>query len=386
MKTPTKLTHLGRDARKQEGFVNPPVYRGSTVLFDSLEALTHPAPDAYTYGRHSNPTQKALTDLMCELEQGQMCKLAPSGLAAISCALLAFAGAGDHILVSDSVYYPTRAFCDSTLKSLGVKTTYYDPLIGAGIKALITPVTRLIFTESPGTHTFDIQDLTAITEAAAAHDIVVLMDNTWATPLFLTPLSKGVDVSIHSGTKYITGHADALIGLITTNGRAAERLQRCHRSLGLCAGSEEVYAALKGLRTLDVRLQRHQLSALRLATWLETRPEVQQVLHPALSSFRGHQLWKRDFSGSSGLFSIELKPCRQDALARFLDGLQLFGMGWSWGGYESLIVPVDLRAARTVTSPGFSGPLLRLHVGLEDVADLQADLTAAFDRLQEGAG
>jgi len=382
MKDNTRLTHKGRNAKKQNGFVNPPLYRGSTVLFPTLAELRRPS-GPYVYGRHGTPATTAFTDLMLELEGGHICKPTPSGLSAITCAIMAFVSAGDHILVADSVYYPTRHFCDTTLKSMGVATSYYDPLIGGGIEQLITDKTRLIFMESPGSGAFEMQDTPQIIAAAARRELFVLMDNTWATPLYYRPLEHGVDVSIHSGTKYITGHSDAMLGVITANKRAGERLNATYRALGLCPGTEELYAGLKGLRTLGVRLARHQQTALELASWLEARPEVSLVLHPALPGFAGHDIWRRDFSGASGLFSFVLKPCSDKALAAFVDNLELFGMGWSWGGYESLIAPVELKGARTVTKHDYDGPILRIHAGLEDVEDLKADLQAGLQRLAQ---
>ncbi len=381
LKFATKLAHLGSNTEKQAGFVNPPAYRGSTMLFSSLKELRDP-PLGYGYGRSGSPAQTALGDLLCELEQGCYCKLTSCGLLAITGTLLGLVRAGDHILVPDSVFYPTRHFCDLTLKAFGVETTYYDPLAGAGISELIRPQTTVVYTESPGSDTFDIQDIPAIVAVAKAHNLFVVMDNTWATPLFYRPLEHGVDISVHAATKYITGHSDALLGVIIANERGAKKLRVAQSVLGLCPGSEEVFSALKGLRTLEVRMRKHQENALTLATWLETREEVDQVLHPALPSFAGHELWKRDFSGSSGLFSIVLKPCSDEALAAMVDKLKLFGIGWSWGGYESLIVLLNTKGARTVTNWRPAGPLLRIHAGLEDVEDLINDFKAGFERLK----
>lgn len=380
MKTPTKLSHLGRQADKQGGFVNPPVYRGSTMLFSTLAELQDP-PLGYGYGRNGSPAQTELADLMCELEGGSYCKFTSCGLMAITGTLLSLLKAGDHILVADCVFYPTRNFCNTRLEALGIEITYYDPLIGEEINELIRPETTLIYTESPGSDTFDIQDIPAIVKAAKAHDLLVVIDNTWATPLYYRPLEHGVDISIHSATKYITGHSDALLGIVVANERAGKKLKTAQSALGLCSGSEEIFSALKGLRTLDVRMAKHQESALALASWLETRDEVDQVLHPALPSFAGHDLWKRDFDGSSGLFSIILKPCSDEALAAMVDNLQLFGIGWSWGGYESLIVRLNAKGARTASDWQPAGPFLRIHVGLEDIDDLKEDLEQGFARL-----
>jgi cystathionine beta-lyase len=323
----------------------------------------------------------ALQTALAELEGGHATLLTPSGLSAISATLLSFVSSGDDILVSDSVYRPTRRFCENVLKRLGVTTTYYDPLIVGGIAGLLTDKTKLVLTESPGSQTFEVQDIQAIAEAAHKRGAVVIMDNTWATPLYFKPFSHGVDVSVHAATKYIVGHADAMLGAITTNKATRAAVARTHDELGLCPGPEDVYLGLRGLRSLSVRLARHQASGLEMAEWLAGRPEVAQVIHPARPGDPGHALWQRDFTGASGLFSIVLKPCSQKALAAMLDGLTLFGMGYSWGGYESLILPFDPRSYRSATTWQVEGPALRLHIGLEDVEDLKADLDAGFAKL-----
>lgn len=380
----TRLAHSGRDPSCHHGFVNTPIYRGSTVLYPSMACLEANAQD-YSYGRLGTPTVEALQTTLAELEGGDATLLTPSGLSAVSAALLAFASAGDHILVSDSVYRPTRRFCDNVLKRLGVSTSYYDPLIGGDIAKLLTDKTRVVFTESPGSQTFEVQDIPAIAEAAHARGAVVLMDNTWATPLYFKPFAHGVDVSIQAATKYIVGHADAMLGAVTTTKETTSAVARVHDELGLCPGPEDVFLALRGLRSLSVRLERHQKSGLELAEWLAARPEVARVLHPGLASDPGHALWKSDFTGASGLFSIVLKPYGRQALAGMLDDLQLFGMGYSWGGYESLIIPFDPSSYRSATIWQEDGPGLRLHVGLEDIDDLKADLDAGFGRLAAGA-
>lgn len=377
----TEVVHLGRDPFAHHGFVNPPVYRGSTVLYptlESLEAKTQP----YTYGRRGTPTVTALQDALTALAGGAATKLTASGYQAVTTALLGFAEAGDHILVADTVYEPTRQFCDYLLRRLGVETQYYDPLIGAGIAALFRSNTRLVYVESPGSQTFEMQDLPAIAEAAHAKDIWVLADNTWSSPLYCQPLALGADVVIEAGTKYLVGHADALLGFITSNARAAKHIERAAGTLGVCPGSEETFLGLRGLRTLDVRLARHQETGLLLAEWLRARPEVARVLHPGLSSDPGHALWKRDHKGATGLFSIILKPIQKPALAAFLNGLKLFGMGYSWGGYESLVIPFDCTSYRTATRWQPEGPALRFHAGLENVSDLIADLDEGFARLR----
>jgi cysteine-S-conjugate beta-lyase len=379
-KDETRLAHAGRDPSRQHGFVNTPIYRGSTVIFPTVAALEANDQD-FTYGRLGTPTVRALEEAIAEIEGGHRTLLAPSGLSAIAASLLAFVRAGDEVLVVDSVYRPARRFCDNLLKRLDVTPIYYDPLIGEGIGRLITKKTRVVFTESPGSQTFEVQDVPAIVKAAHDAGAVVILDNTWATPLYFKPFAHGVDVSIQAATKYIVGHADAMLGAITASEKVARAVEKSHEDLGLCPGPEDAYLGLRGLRTLSVRLARHQQSALELARWLKSRPEVARVLHPALPSDPGHALWRRDFTGASGLFAIILKPAPPAALAAMLDGLSLFGMGYSWGGFESLILPFDPRDYRTATTWEAEGPALRLHVGLEDVDDLKADLEAGFARL-----
>lgn len=377
----TEVVHSGRDPFAHHGFVNPPVYRGSTVLFPTVEKLNK-RDQEYTYGRRGTPTVRALETAIANIEGGAMTKLAPSGYAAVSLAFLSFVEAGDHLLVADSVYQPTRKLCDFLLKRLGVETTYYDPLIGDGIDALVRPNTRLVYTESPGSQTFELQDVPSISRVATARGLWHLMDNTWASPLYFKPFQHGVDVSIQAATKYIVGHADAMLGAVTANARAAKHLEKGNEALGTCAGSEEVFLGARGLRTLDVRLERHHRSGLEMARWLESRPEVARVLHPGLESHPGHAIWKRDFLGASGLFAIILKPCPPAGVAAMLDHLALFGMGFSWGGFESLIVPFDPTGYRTATRWQAEGQALRVHIGLEDPADLKADLDAGFARLR----
>jgi cystathionine beta-lyase len=376
----TRLAHAGREPARQHGFVNTPIYRGSTVIFPTLASLEADDQD-FSYGRLGTPTVRALEEAIAELEGGHRTLLTPSGLSAVATALIAFVGAGDEMLVSDSVYRPTRRFCDHVLKRLGVKTTYYDPLIGGEIENLITRKTKVVFTESPGSQTFEVQDIPAIAKATHDAGAIVILDNTWATPLYFRPFAHGADVSIQAATKYIVGHADAMLGVITATERASAAVCRAHEDLGLCPGPEDVYLGLRGLRSLGVRLERHQRSGLELARWLAGRPEVARVIHPALPGDPGHALWARDFTGASGLFSIVLKPVPRAKLAAMVDGLSLFGMGYSWGGFESLILPFDPSTYRTATTWRAEGPALRLHVGLEDVEDLKADLEAGFARL-----
>ena len=376
----TQVVHAGRDPFAHHGFVNTPVYRGSTVLFKTIESFENRA-QRYVYGRRGTPTSEALEDVIATLEGGARTVLAPSGAAAIAATLLAFTKAGDHILVADTVYLPTRKICNGALKRFGVETTYYDPTIGAGISALMRPNTTVVFTESPGSLTFEVQDIPAIVAAAHKAGVIVMLDNTWATPLYFKPFAHGVDVSIQAATKYIVGHADAMLGAVTARAQFAKTMVDEIQGLGICAGTEEMYLGLRGMRTLDVRLERHWRAGLEIAAWLEQRPEVSRVLHPALPSHPQHALWQRDFTGASGLFSIVLEPCAKPALAAMVEGLELFGMGASWGGYESLVLPFDASHARSATAWTPEGPTLRLHIGLEDVDDLKADLEAGFARL-----
>ena len=379
-KVATRLAHAGRDPEHFHGFVNTPIYRGSTVLFPTLEALEADDQE-YSYGRLCTPTVKAFQEALAEIEGGYRTLATPSGLSAIVTTLLALLSEGDHVLITDSVYRPTRRFCDQVLTRCGISTTYYHPMVGAELGSLIRDNTKVIFVESPGSQTFEVQDVPAIVAAAHKVGALVVMDNTWATPLYFRPFDHGVDVSIQAATKYIVGHADAMLGAITATEQTYPALARTHEDIGLCPGPEDVYLGLRGLRSLGVRLERHQNSALDIAQWLATRPEVGRVLHPALPSNPGHALWKRDFTGSSGLFSILLNPVPRRAVAAMVDQLRLFGMGYSWGGFESLILPFDPSSYRTATQWRAEGQALRLHIGLEDVADLKADLEEGFARL-----
>jgi cystathionine beta-lyase len=382
----TKLVTAGRDPRSYHGFVNPPVYHASTVLYPNAEDfVAHRA--RYQYGRRGTPTTEALEHALQELE-GPLCAgvaLVPSGLAAISTAFLAVVKSGDHVLVTDSAYGPTRSFCDQVLSRLGVPTTYYDPGIGAGIAALIAPNTRAVYLESPGSLSFEMQDTGAIAKAAHDKGALVLLDNTWATPLYFRPLDHGVDLVIQAGTKYIGGHSDVMLGTISANAATVAALKQTVRLTGLHEAPDDTYLGLRGLRTLGVRLDRHYASGIAVARWLERRPEVLRMLHPALPSHPGHALWKRDFTGASGLFSMVLKPVPQKAHYAFLDTLELFGIGASWGGYESLAIPFDCTPLRTATKWQPGGPTVRFHIGLEAVDDLIADLERGFSALTEAA-
>ncbi|HLZ05173.1 MAG TPA: cystathionine beta-lyase [Bradyrhizobium sp.] len=375
----TRLVTAGRDTKAQKGFVNPPVFHGSTVLYPTAEDL-HAHRSEFQYGRHGTPTTRALQDVLMTLESPQCAGvgLAPSGLAAISTTLLAVAKAGDHILVCDNAYRPTRNFCNGMLARYGVETTYFDPLIGSGIEALFKPNTRAVLVEAPGSQSFEMPDIPAIAGVAHARGALVIDDNTWATPLYHRSLELGVDISMQAGTKYIGGHSDIMFGTISANATAWPIIAENIRLLGVCAGPDDVYLALRGMRTLSVRLAQHYRSGLEMARWLARRPEVLRVLHPALESDPGHAIWKRDFTGASGLFSIVLQPKPQKAVDAMLDSLKLFGMGFSWGGFESLAIPFDCSEYRTATKWAPGGPTLRLHIGLENLDDLKADLDRGF--------
>jgi cystathionine beta-lyase len=375
----TVAVHAGRMSREHFGVVNTPVYRASTILYDNFAALdTADAP--FIYGRLGTPSSKSLEDVINALEGAAHSVLCPSGLNAITTAVLSVCSAGDHLLMTDSCYEPTRSFCDRTLHRWGIDTTYYDPLIGAGIAHLFRPNTRAVFCESPGSLTFEVQDVPAIASVAHEHATSVLLDNTWATPLLFDAFAHGVDLSIQAATKYVGGHADVMLGYVGANDTHAKRLRDTHHNLGLYASGDDCFLALRGLRTLAVRLARHQETALTLARWLKGRPEVARVLHPAMADDPGHAIWARDFKGSSGLFGVVLKTVSHDGVAAFFDGLVLFGRGYSWGGYESLIVPAHIhRTAKTYCA---DGPVLRIHAGLENPDDLLAELEAAFVRLR----
>jgi len=383
----TLLAHSGGDPVDRQGAVNPPVYRASTFLFPTVAdwegSRVHERRfDVIRYGQLATPTTLAFEEAMAALEGGYRSMLVPSGLAAVTVALQGLVKAGDHILVADTAYVPTRIFCDRVLKRFGVETTYYDPLIGETIDTLFRANTRLVFLESPGSMTFEIQDVPAIANAARARGILTLLDNSWATPYLFPAFAHGVDVSILAATKYIGGHSDVMMGTITTTEALYDRVRSEVAELGLCVSSDDAYLALRGLRTLSVRLERHQRNATRVAEWLSARPEVARVTYPVLPNAPGHALWKRDFRGASGLFGVELRPVAKPAVDAFLNSLELFGMGASFGGFESLAVPMDPRPYRTATRWAHHGPLIRLHVGLEDPNDLIADLARGFERMK----
>ncbi|MCA0424434.1 MAG: cystathionine beta-lyase [Proteobacteria bacterium] len=373
----TRIVANGRNPDESFGFVSTPPYRGSTVLYPDADAcLSH--RNRYTYGRRGNPTMEALTSLWSELEGAAGTVVCPSGASACAVALLSVLGAGDHLLVTDSVYRPTRDFCDRVLARYGVTTTYFDPQIGAGISALFQPNTKAVFTESPGSLTFEMQDIPAIAAAAKAHGAVTLMDNTWATPLCFRPLDHGVDISINAATKYPSGHSDLLAGLVAANADTFPRVLKTHGDFGIYLGPDDVFLLLRGLRTMPLRLKEQAASALAIAEWLEKRPDVVSVAHPALPSHPGHALFKRDFSGASSLFGLTVKQMTRAQTVAFLDNAKLFGMGYSWGGFESLIIPVDATEFRTAVPFAPGGSAFRLQIGLEDTTDLITSLEAAF--------
>ncbi len=380
----TRIATSGLDPHGNFGIINPPVYHTSTVLFPTVKDLKKAVSDPFNntyYGRFGTPTSAAFEEAVAEIEGGERAIATSSGLAAITCALTAFLESGDHLLMADTVYEPTRKFCDGILKGFGVETEYYDPLIGGGIADLMRDNTHAVFMESPGSLTFEVQDVPAIAAAARERGVVSILDNTWGTPLFFRPFEHGVDIAIEAATKYISGHADAMLGAIIMKDVHFKRLKTATVALGNSAGPDDCYLGLRGLRTLSVRLARHQETGLTLARWLNKQPEVARMLHPALPDDPGHRLWKRDFIGTSGLFGVELNPVAEGKVEAMLDGFDLFGMGFSWGGFESLALPVEPNRSRSATTWKGKGPLLRIHAGLEDPDDLLADLEAGLKKL-----
>lgn len=384
----TRIVHAGRRKEWTGALVNPPVWRGSTVLYDSVAEMRERQRDThhrFYYGRRGTPTQWSLADALTEMEPGAAGTLLyPSGVAAVTTALMAVLNPGDELLMVDSAYEPTRAFCDGILKRYGITTRYYDPLIGAGIADMLSGRTRAIFLESPGSLTFEVQDIPAITAIARERGIVTLLDNTWATSLFFPAIPNGIDLTILACTKYIVGHSDVMLGSVTANDAHWDALRRATYALGQHVSPDDAWLGSRGLRTLSVRLKQHEANALAIARWLETRPEVARVLHPALESCPGHDLWKRDFAGSSGLFAFVLNGGDDAARTALIDGLELFGIGFSWGGYESLVIPAD--PPRSAVKWVAEGSLVRLQIGLEDAEDLIADLAAGLDRFAEARG
>jgi cysteine-S-conjugate beta-lyase len=384
MKKDTLLTHVGRDPARYDGMVNTPVFRTSTVIHPNLESYEKRPPDGekiVRYGRYGTPTTFALEEAVAAMEGGYRAVAVPSGLAAISSALSAFLKTGDHLLVSDSAYGPNRNFCERQLRPNGIEVEYYDPLIAGGISKLVKPNTKVVFCEAPGSQTFEMQDIPAIAEVAHARGAVVLADTTWGTPYFFRSFEHGVDVSIHAATKYISGHSDVMIGIVVTNERCWLPVRRTVTDYGYSVSPDDCYLALRGFRTIGVRMKQQMANALRVATWLEERSEVKRVIYPALPSDSGHAIWKRDFDGAASLFAVVLQPASERAVAAFVDALKLFGIGSSWGGYESLVSVVHADGYRTATKWNPGGPALRLHIGLEDPEDVIADLERGFTAL-----
>jgi len=379
----TELVTAGRQY-SEHGIVNPGVYHASTILYPDTGTLRS-QNQPFTYGRKGTPTSRALEETVAQLEGGHASRLTPSGLAAVASVMMAFLNTGDHVLVTDSAYRPTRNLCNGLLKRMGIEATFYDPLIGAGISSLMRPNTKLVMTECPGSQTFEVQDIPAIVTAAHAHGALVAADNTWSAGHYFKPFRHGCDISYQAATKYLVGHSDCMMGCITVAEAHWQRFRAAYEEMGLCAGPDDIYLTLRGIRTLDVRLERHMKSALHMAEWLQARDEVAEVLHPGLPGAPGHDIWKRDFTGSSGLFGVVLKTGSEQAVDALLNTLTLFGMGYSWGGFESLAIPCDVTSYRTATTWDREGCLLRLHIGLEDVGDLKKDLENGF-RAMAAAG
>jgi cystathionine beta-lyase len=384
MKDNTKLIAAGRPHRRTAHPVNAPVERASTILFPTYDDYLEGAR-AINYGRLGTSTHRALEEAVTVLEGGFETRLAPSGLAACNASILAFVSAGDHVLIADTVYDPTRKFCERFLKRFGVEATFYDPVADKEtIAALMRPETKVVFAESPGSLTFEVQDLPALADIAHKGDAALIVDNTWAAGYFAKPIALGADVSIQAATKYIVGHADCLVGTITSaNEAAAKKIYMALLQLGSNVSADDAFLALRGMRTLSARLERHQENGLALAKWLAKRGEVERLIHPAIRGCPGHAVWKRDFTGSSGLFSVVLKPVELTALKAFFNALKLFGIGFSWGGYESLAVHVQPQRYRTAVPWEDEGPVVRFHAGLEDIDDLKRDLENAFTAMTQ---
>lgn len=383
----TLLVNAGRSKKWTNGVVNPPIQRASTVVFDSVaeknQATVNRANKTLFYGRRGTHTHFAFQEAMVEIEGGVGCALFPCGAAAIANSILSFVQTGDHILMVDTCYEPTRDFCEKIMKKMGIETTYYPPTIGEGIRALIQPNTKVLFTESPGSITMEVQDIPTLVRVAHEHDIIVMLDNTWAAGVNFSPFEHGVDISIQAATKYIVGHSDVMLGTAIANDKCWDQLREQSYLMGQCVSPDDAYLGLRGLRTLDVRLRQHAQNSLAIAHWLADQPEVDHVRHPALETCPGHEFYQRDFTGGNGLFSFVLKSSDTKATTALLDGMQHFSMGFSWGGFESLILanePKSFDSLRTVAHPHFAGTLIRVHIGLEDVDDLIADLKAGLER------
>ena len=385
----TRLAHGGRRKDWTFGIVNPPVFHASTCIFETLDALDAAIanPDAgLYYGRKGTPTTWALESALQAIEPGSAgVKLMSSGVAAIATAMLTVLESGDHLLMTDNVYEASRRLAGGLLERMGIRTSFFDPMIGADIASLFQPNTRAVWLETPGSLTMEVQDVPAIAKVAKAHGAAVLLDNTWATPLLYPAHEHGVDISMQSLTKYVAGHSDLLMGSLSANTQWWPKLKTTAYQMGQCVGPDDAFLVLRGLRTLGVRLKQHEESALRIAAWLKDQPMVTRLLHPAFDSCPGHKTWQRDFAGSSGLFSIQLEPRPRSHLAAFVNGMKLFPMGFSWGSYESLILPCNIgRHNRTLDSWQDGGPIVRLSIGLETVEDLIADLDAGLARYNHG--
>jgi cysteine-S-conjugate beta-lyase len=382
-KPATQAGHLGRDSARFMGAVNTPVFRATTMLFPTvadLERAVRGEYDGVAYGLHGLPTVTDLQEAIIEIEGGHRAFAVPSGLTATTLPFLALLRAGDHVLVTDAVYGPTRRFCSRHLTRLGIDVSFYDPLAGAAIERDFRANTKLVFTESPGSLTFEVQDIAAIADVAHRRGALVTIDNSWATPFGFRSFDHGVDISVHAATKYIGGHSDVLLGLILANETTTPMLERLWTDMGVTASSDDCFLGLRGLRTLPLRLAQHQGSAVTIAEWLRARPEVREVIYPPLTGSRGHELWRRDFKAGSGLLTVVLQPVAKAKIDAMLDGMRLFSMGWSWGGFESLVIPIYPERTRTATPWDAGGPCLRLAIGLEDPDDLIADLAEGFER------
>jgi cystathionine beta-lyase, bacterial len=382
LKQNTILTHAGRTPAASFGTVNTPVYRASTILFPTLEALDNKEHTKLRYGRRGTPTTHALEDAMCEIEQGDRALITPSGTNALAVILTTYAEPGAHFLIMDNAYAPTRKFCSRLLSKFGVETTFYDPTIGAGIESLIRPETKLIFMEAPGSQTFEVHDIAAIVDVAKRHQIATAIDNTWSGGYFCQPIQLGVDISIQSGTKYLSGHADVMLGTIVCTHEHYDRLRDTYLLMGVCVSPDDAWLVLRGLRTLGVRLRQHDINARAVADWLAEQPEVLRLMHPGREGDAFHDLWMRYFTGASGLFGFIIGETDRSKLARLFDGLSLIGMGSSWGGFETLMIPTNPTINRTATRWAPEGQTMRIHVGLEDPEDIIREIRDGFDRMQ----
>ncbi|HDV7283731.1 cystathionine beta-lyase [Mannheimia glucosida] len=388
----TKLVHTGRKKRNTQGAVNPVIQRASSLVFETLEEKKHATQNRYKgalfYGRRGTLTHFSLQEAMCELEGGAGCYLYPCGAAAVTNAILAFVEQGDHVLMTSAAYEPTQEFCNMLLKRMGVSTTYYDPMIGEGLKALVQPNTKVLFLESPSSLTMEVPDIPTLVRVAREinPEIVIMIDNTWSAGVLFPALEYGIDISIQAGTKYLVGHSDVMIGTAVSNARCWDKLREGSYLMGQMVDADSAYTTARGLRTLGIRLKQHEQSSIAVANWLAQRPEVKAVYHPALESCPGHEFFKRDFLGSSGLFSFELcEKLSNEKLANFLEHFELFSMAYSWGGFESLILanqPEEIAKIRPSIERKLTGTLIRIHVGLEAVEDLIADLEQGFNRIR----